>query len=322
MIAAVEAFAERLRCEADHVPASARRADGLVALVNAAHATGVIPTRGGLPVTRVGHPGHHHARGPDLDHLPRAHPDRRGGPVHRVRRAGHPDPHRLGAPAPTPSPTVLAPPAAVRPSDPASRLAPPTGAAAPATDAVGARRQLTRAATRAVGSLGGSPQRQPADRRPGRAPCSAPGSRWPSGGPPAPPPRRSGGRWPPGTRAASSPGAASPPRPARPITSRTGPPAGTPTYPIWPSSVGHITARSTSACGPSYPRPAESLCPDPNPAPHPEPPGPATTTHPGPSPAPPAPAGGYDRLAASGRGDNPCRLSLPRCGRAAARALP
>jgi hypothetical protein len=32
----VDAFAERLRSEADHVPAAARRADGLVALVNAA----------------------------------------------------------------------------------------------------------------------------------------------------------------------------------------------------------------------------------------------------------------------------------------------
>jgi hypothetical protein len=51
VIAAVEAFAERLRTEADHVPASARRADGLVALVNAAHATGSIPSRGGLPVS-------------------------------------------------------------------------------------------------------------------------------------------------------------------------------------------------------------------------------------------------------------------------------
>ena len=51
VIAAVGAFAERLRSEADHVPASARRADGLVALVNAAHATGSIPTRGGLPVS-------------------------------------------------------------------------------------------------------------------------------------------------------------------------------------------------------------------------------------------------------------------------------
>jgi hypothetical protein len=47
----VEAFAERLRSEADHVPASARRADGLVALVNAANASGSIPTRGGLPVS-------------------------------------------------------------------------------------------------------------------------------------------------------------------------------------------------------------------------------------------------------------------------------
>ena len=51
VITAVEAFAERLRSQADHVPASARRADGLVALVNAAHASGSIPTRGGLPVS-------------------------------------------------------------------------------------------------------------------------------------------------------------------------------------------------------------------------------------------------------------------------------
>jgi hypothetical protein len=51
VMAAVEAFAERLRTAADHVPASARRADGLVALVNAAHASGSIPTRGGLPVS-------------------------------------------------------------------------------------------------------------------------------------------------------------------------------------------------------------------------------------------------------------------------------
>ena len=51
VIAAIDAFAERLRSQADHVPASARRADGLVALVNAAHASGSIPTRGGLPVT-------------------------------------------------------------------------------------------------------------------------------------------------------------------------------------------------------------------------------------------------------------------------------
>ena len=51
VIAAIDAFAERLRSEADHVPASARRADGLVALVNAAHASGSMPNRGGLPVS-------------------------------------------------------------------------------------------------------------------------------------------------------------------------------------------------------------------------------------------------------------------------------
>lgn len=51
VMAAVAAFAERMRSEADHVPAPARRADGLVALVNAAHASGSIPTRGGLPAS-------------------------------------------------------------------------------------------------------------------------------------------------------------------------------------------------------------------------------------------------------------------------------
>ncbi len=51
VMAAIDAFAERLRTEADHVPAAARRADGLVALVNAAHAAGRLPSRGGLPVT-------------------------------------------------------------------------------------------------------------------------------------------------------------------------------------------------------------------------------------------------------------------------------
>ncbi len=51
VIAAIDAFAERMRSEADHVPASARRADGLVALVNAGHASGSIPSRGGLPVS-------------------------------------------------------------------------------------------------------------------------------------------------------------------------------------------------------------------------------------------------------------------------------
>ena len=51
VIAAIDALAERLRSTADHVPAGARRADALVQLVNDAHATGVLPTRGGLPVS-------------------------------------------------------------------------------------------------------------------------------------------------------------------------------------------------------------------------------------------------------------------------------
>ncbi len=50
VIAAIDAFAEKLRSTAEHVPASARRADALVELVNAAHASGALPTRGGLPV--------------------------------------------------------------------------------------------------------------------------------------------------------------------------------------------------------------------------------------------------------------------------------
>jgi hypothetical protein len=50
VIAAIDAFAEKLRSTSERVPASARRADALVELVNAAHAAGSLPTRGGLPV--------------------------------------------------------------------------------------------------------------------------------------------------------------------------------------------------------------------------------------------------------------------------------
>lgn len=50
VLAAVDALAERLRSTAENVPAAARRADALVQLVNDAHAAGVLPTRGGLPV--------------------------------------------------------------------------------------------------------------------------------------------------------------------------------------------------------------------------------------------------------------------------------
>jgi hypothetical protein len=49
-LAVIEAFAETLRTQADHVPAAARRADALTALVQAATATGQVPSRGGLPV--------------------------------------------------------------------------------------------------------------------------------------------------------------------------------------------------------------------------------------------------------------------------------
>lgn len=51
VMAAIDAVAETLRSTADHVPAGARRADALVQLVNDAHASGELPTRGGLPVS-------------------------------------------------------------------------------------------------------------------------------------------------------------------------------------------------------------------------------------------------------------------------------
>lgn len=50
VMAAIESVAETLRSTADHRPATARRADALVQLVNDAHAADLLPTRGGLPV--------------------------------------------------------------------------------------------------------------------------------------------------------------------------------------------------------------------------------------------------------------------------------
>ncbi len=50
VMAAVDAFADRLRSQADHVPSYARRADALVELVSVAQAADVLPSRGGLPV--------------------------------------------------------------------------------------------------------------------------------------------------------------------------------------------------------------------------------------------------------------------------------
>jgi hypothetical protein len=49
-LAVIDAFAESLRSAADHVPPAARRADGLIAMVEAASASGTVPMRGGLPV--------------------------------------------------------------------------------------------------------------------------------------------------------------------------------------------------------------------------------------------------------------------------------
>jgi hypothetical protein len=50
VMAAIDSVAERLRSTADHVPATARRADALVQLVNDAHAAQLLPSRAGLPV--------------------------------------------------------------------------------------------------------------------------------------------------------------------------------------------------------------------------------------------------------------------------------
>ena len=274
VIAAIDAFAERLRSEADHVPASARRADGLVALVNAAHATDSIPTRGGLPVSVVSHPGLHHPRGPGLDHLPRAHPHRRRGPVRLLRRAGHPDRDRHGQVPRHHQRTPHAPP-----RDPPAghrRAGSPTGSGDRVTDPVG--RALSPSAVLRIAELATTLLGTRIPLAVGRTARTATPS-------PTPGPRGPG----PGVHHPRA--AESPPRPARPTTSRTGPPAGTPTYPTWPCCAGRITGRSTWACGPSSRRPTTQY-PNPNPAPHPEPPGPPTTAHPGPSPAHPEHAGG------------------------------
>ena len=219
VIAAIEAFAERLRSEADHVPASARRADGLVALVNAAHATDSIPTRGGLPV----------CVSVTLDTTVL------GDPVWTTSRG-----HTLtDAEARFTTCDALVTPIVIDTGN-----CPDT-----VVDLVAAAWLAGQAARN------GSPvPRWRCGSPPWPPPCSGPGSRWPSDAPPEPPPRRSAGRWPSETGAASSPGARSPPKPARRTTSTSGPPAGTPTYRISRCSAGLTTARSTSACGPSSPR--------------------------------------------------------------------
>jgi hypothetical protein len=50
LLAVIDAFAESVRESADHVPAAARRADGLMAMAQVAAARGAVPMRGGLPV--------------------------------------------------------------------------------------------------------------------------------------------------------------------------------------------------------------------------------------------------------------------------------
>ena len=72
--------------------------------------------------------------------------------------------------------------------------------------------------------------------RPWPPPCWVPGSRCQWGAPPGLPRGPSVGRWLPATRGASSPAVGSPPRRARPTTSRIGRPAGHRTCRIWPCS--------------------------------------------------------------------------------------
>ena len=50
VIAAIEALAERMRSTEERIPATARRADALVELVNIAGSADALPNRGGLPV--------------------------------------------------------------------------------------------------------------------------------------------------------------------------------------------------------------------------------------------------------------------------------
>ena len=199
VIAAVEAFAERLRSEADHVPASARRADGLVALVNAAHATGSIPTRGWATRLRVGHPG--------IDIL--------GDRVWTTSRG-----HTLTAAEPRfTSCDALVTPIVIDTGncpDTVAELLTATGpvAAEGSTGVTGEPSTAARITALATTLLGT------------RIPLAV---------------GRSARTATPAQRRALAardqgciiPGCGSPRRPARPTTSRTGPPAGTPTYPTW-----------------------------------------------------------------------------------------
>ena len=269
VIAAVEAFAERLRSRGRSRPGvgAAGRWAGRAGQRRAR--LRVDPDPGWAARLRVGHPGIDSPRRPGVDDVPRAHPHRRGAAVHRLRRAGHPDRDRHGA---LPGhrrrvPRGHRPPVAASKAPTGGHRREPSAAAritALATTLLGTRIPL------AVGRTAG------------------------------PPPRPSAGPSPPATRAASSRAVGSPPRPARRTTSRTGPPAGTPTYPTWRCCAGRITARSTWACGPSSPPRRRPGTPTRTQARHPEPPGPPTTAHPGPSPEHPEHAGGCE-VAASYR---------------------
>ena len=233
VIAAIDAFAEKLRSTAEHVPASARRADALVELVNAAHAAGALPTRGGLPVALT----------VTLDHTSC------GDPIWSSSRG-----HLLTeAEARFTSCDAAITPVAVRHHrrDAAERRV---------------RTRLRICSPRRNGPWG-NPSGATADQGPGEGhaghdPARTPGiaariaalasamldSRVPIavGGPNAPRPPPSGGPWPPATRGASSPDAALPPRPARSITSRNGRRADSRIRTIWSSSAGHIIGRWTS----------------------------------------------------------------------------
>ena len=217
-MAAIDAFAEKLRSTAEHVPASARRADALVELVNAAHAAGALPTRGGLPVALTVTLDHTSCGDPIWTHQPWAPAHGGRGAVHGMRCGHHPCAvrHRRGA---------------RRSSDmsghgrgSARRGGPPMG---PTVGRDGGPSAWGGGAPPAHPAPPPEPPRQappawPRGSQPWRPRCSTHVSPSPWGGPNAPPPPPSAGPWRPATRGASSPGAAWPPKPARSTTSPSG----------------------------------------------------------------------------------------------------
>ena len=259
VIAAIDAFAERLRSEADHVPASARRADGLVALVNAAHASGSIPNRGGLPVS-VSVTVSTTAMGDEDWSTSRGHTLTQG-----EKRFAACD-------------ALLTPILVESDECPDTVEELLQAAGQPAV-------RLGESGSAAAGRRLASPRWQRL--------CSAPGSHWRSGARPGSPPRPNGAHWRREIAAASSPAAESRLRHARRTTWSIGRREEVPRSPTWRCCAGPITARSTCACGASPQRPGNRL-PSQDPERRRARRGRATTDRHGSSPARRAPDGGCE----------------------------